>query len=209
MPSSKIIIGIPARDTVYQRTYDSIIKLDTDGLDVSVHHSIGYSIAQSRNKLADYALANGFTHILYVDDDVVLPKDSLKNLLEHGLDAVFGYYARRSKKGIYEGYVSVYKSGESSYTNKFSEEEIRRERDAGNHLVRIHGGGMGCALIKTSVFEQMDFPYFKYIEYPGSKRNVLGEDLYFCNQLKYAEIPIFVDTRVGCGHVFRYVQEVM
>lgn len=209
MPSSRILIGIPARDTVYQNTYDSIIKLDTEELDVSVHHSIGYGIAQSRNKLADYALANGFTHILYVDDDVVLPIDSLKNLLEHKRQAVLGYYARRSKKGIYEGYVSVYKLGESSYTDKYTAEEMKEKREHGEHLVRIHGGGMGCSLIETSVFKDLEFPYFKYIEYPGPKRNVLGEDLYFCNQLKSAMIPIFVDTRVGCGHVFRYVQNVI
>lgn len=209
MPSLKILIGIPARDTVYQYTYDSIINLDISDLDVSVHHSIGYGIAQSRNKLADYAIEKGFSHILYLDDDVVLPSDALKNLLEHNREAVFGYYPRRSKKGIYEGYVSVYKMGESSYTKKFSEKELKESRENGEYLLRIHGGGMGCSLIKSSVFDKLDFPYFKYIEYPGSKRNVLGEDLYFCNQLKSAQIPIFVDTRVGCGHVFRYVQEVM
>lgn len=209
MPPPRILIGIPARDTVYQYTYDSLMNLDISGLDVSWHNSIGYGIAQSRNKIADYALNNGFTHILYVDDDVVLPVDSLKNLIEDGQKAVFGYYARRSKKGIYEGHVSVYKTGESSYTNKFSEEELKSKRNAGEFLVKIHGGGMGCALIESSVFEKIDFPYFKYIEYSGPKRNVLSEDLYFCNQLKSAQIPIFVDTRVGCGHVFRYVQEVM
>ena len=209
MSSSKVLIGIPARDTVYQYTYNSLFQLDTDGIDTAIHHSVGYGIAQSRNKLADYVLSNGFTHILYVDNDVVLPKDALKNLLEHQKQAVFGYYARRSKKGIYEGFVSVYKLGESSYTGKYSAEELKQKREQGEHLLRIHGGGMGCALIESSAFKSLEFPYFKYIEYPTSKRSVLGEDLYFCNQLKSAKIPIYVDTRVGCGHVFRYVQEVM
>lgn len=208
MPN-KILIGVPSIDMVYPQSDDSIMNLDTDGLDTVFHRSIGYGIAQNRNKLADYALTKNCTHILYIDNDVVIPKDALKNLLEHDREAVFGYYARRSKKGIYEGQVSVYKTGESSYTKKFLDTELRDLRESGEYLVRIHGGGMGCALIKTSVLKNMDFPYFRYIEYSGPRRNVLGEDLYFCNQLKDNGIPIYVDTRVGCGHIFRYIQEVI
>ena len=71
-------------------------------------------------------------------------------------------------------------------------------------LVQVKGGGFGCALINTNVFKKMDYPYFQYILYDNGA--VLSEDLYFCGRDHLAKIPVFMDTRVKCGHLVRKFQ---
>ena len=79
-------------------------------------------------------------------------------------------------------------------------------RDRGEYKVRIHGGGMGCALIKSDVFQQIPYPWFTWVRYTDEHRGMLSEDLYFCEQCKKHGIPIYTDTRAGCGHLLRHVQ---
>ena len=72
--------------------------------------------------------------------------------------------------------------------------------------LQIHGGGMGCALIKTDIFRQLSYPWYDWVNYANDHRGMLSEDLYFCEKCKQANIPVFTDARVACGHMFRYIQ---
>ena len=47
-----------------------------------------------------------------------------------------------------------------AYVDDLSADEIREMREAGDILVKVKGGGMGCALIKTSVFRDLVKPWF-------------------------------------------------
>jgi len=67
-------------------------------------------------------------------------------------------------------------------------------------LVEVDACGMGCMLIKKSVFEKLEEPYFQYT--PRSKTSLQkGEDYYFCEKAKDAGFKIFCDTSVICGHI--------
>ena len=95
--------------------------------------------------------------------------------------------------------------------------ELRDMRERGEHLIRVKGGGLGCALIRSSVFERVEFPWFEWIDQAREKMVVAdayecrdafssgGEDITFCIQCDAAGIPIHADTRVACGHEFREV----
>ena len=80
-------------------------------------------------------------------------------------------------------------------------------RERGEHLVEIHGGGMGCVLVRTDVFRRVAYPWFDWVNYRDERRNMLSEDLYFCEELRKKDIPRHVDTRVACGHLFRRIEE--
>ena len=82
--------------------------------------------------------------------------------------------------------------------------ELEELRAGGKKKIQIHGGGMGCAFIKTDIFSRLSFPYYDWVNYPD--RGILSEDLFFCEQCKERGIPIYTDTRVGCGHIFRRTQ---
>ena len=90
--------------------------------------------------------------------------------------------------------------------SEYSIEELREFRDSGRNLIEIHGGGMGCILVKTHVFERLRYPWFDWVNYSDKHRGMLSEDLFFCEKLRKAGIPRYVDTRVSCGHLFRRIE---
>ena len=88
----------------------------------------------------------------------------------------------------------------------YEEKELEDLKTKGEKKTQIHGGGMGCAFIKTGVFNEIKYPYYDWVNYADNNRGMLSEDLFFCEKCKNAGIPIFTDVRVGCGHVLRRVQ---
>lgn len=197
---SKIFIAIPTYENIQPETFKSIYGLDRCGHYVVFDFSRGYDVATARNNIANQAKAENADYVLMVDNDVILQGDALRNLLEQPVDVCLGFYAHRWGN-VYNGKTNVCRLGEYNYTDMYSVEELRQLRESGVYREQIHGGGLGCALIKTDVFNRIAFPYFKWTHYQDG--NVLGEDLNFCERCKEQNIPIYVDTRVGCQHLFR------
>lgn len=210
----KILVAVPTFETIYPDTYKSVYELDDGGHELSFDFVRGYDCATARNSIAQKALNTGAYYVLMVDNDVVLPKDALVNLLEGCYDIVLGYYAHRNPDNRYNGNTSVcrrFAPDGSEYFNyprdsEYTAAEMAQAREQGDTKIRIHGGGMGCALIRTAIFKRLPYPWFDWVNYADERRGMLSEDLYFCEQCKSHRIPVYTDTRVGCGHMFRYVQ---
>ena len=210
----KILIAVPTFDNIFPDTVKSIYDLNVSGHDVSFEYVRGYDCATARNRIAQKALDKGTDYVLMVDNDVVLPEDALINLLDEPKEVCLGFYAHRDTDNIYRGRTCVCKlqtpTGslwrnyplESEYTAK----ELASLKDSGTYKVRIHGGGMGCALIKTDVFRRIKYPWYDWVNYDDDRRGMLSEDLYFCEGCKKNSILIYTDTRVNCGHMLRHVQ---
>lgn len=197
----KILIAVPTYENIYPDTYKSIYDLEKPKDAELIFEFIrGYDVAAARNNIVRKALKLHADYIFMVDNDIVLPSDSLVNLLSHDKDIVLGYYAHRNGN-VFTGKSCLCKLGEFNYTQQFHGDELRELQNKGDILIPIHGGGMGCALIKTDLFQQYDYPWFKWTNYPDG--GVLSEDLYLCEQCKALKIPIYADTRVACGHIFR------
>ena len=210
----KILIAVPTFENIYPDTFKSIYDLDVLEHDVIFEFVRGYDCATARNRIAQIALDLGTDYVLMVDNDVVLPKDALKNLLENAKDVCLGYYAHRDANNIYRGRTCVCKlfdeKGikyfnyplESEYTAK----ELHEMSNEGKTKVQIHGGGMGCAFIKTDMFKRIRYPWYDWVNYADDHRGMLSEDLYFCVACKKKGITIYTDTRANCGHMLRHVQ---
>ena len=208
----KILIAVPTFENIYPDTFKSIYDLDVSGHDVSFEFVRGYDCAPARNKIARLALDRGTDYVLMVDNDVVLPRDALVNLLDDPKDVCLGFYAHRDTDNIYRGRTCVCKlltdKGvrhkdyplESEYTAK----ELAALKAKGEYKIRIHGGGMGCALIKTDVFDRTKYPWYDWANYKDG--GMLSEDLYFCENCRKNSIQIYTDTRVNCGHMLRHIQ---
>ena len=204
----KILIAVPTFESIYPDTYKAIWNLDKAGHDVTFEFVRGYDCATARNRAVKLALDSGYDYLLMVDNDVVLPADALVNLLDDPKDVCLGYYAHRDTDNIYRGRTCVCKIGWFNYPleSEFTAEELKRLKAEGQHKVVIHGGGMGCAFIRTDVFRRIKYPYYDWVNYADDHRGMLSEDLYFCEQCRVENIPIYTDTRVGCGHVLRRIQ---
>ena len=210
----KILIAVPTFENIYPDTFKSIYDMDKDGHECLFEFVRGYDCATARNKIAQMSLNMGADYVLMVDNDVVLPKDVLKVLLDDPVEVCLGYYAHRDTDNIYRGRVSVCrlrdKSGKAYFNypleSEYTAQEMIDFRANGKHKIEIHGGGMGCAFIKTDVFRETRYPWYDWVNYNDSHRGMLSEDLYFCEQCKQKKIKIYTDSRAGCGHTLRRVQ---
>lgn len=209
---SRILIAVPTYENIYPDTFKSIYDLDKGAHEVDFEFVRGYGVANARNKIAEKMLDSGYDYVLLVDNDEVLKKDALLNLLETeqsyplGHSMVVGYCLARPRNNINKtGRTTVFKFGEKNYTadNAYTGEELKHLQEKGVTKLQVRGSGLGCALIHREIFEKIPYPYFKWVDYRNKTQ--LSEDLYFCEQFKRIQMPIFVDTRVSCGHLMRHI----
>lgn len=210
----RILIAVPTFENIYPDTFKSIYDLDVSGLEAEFEFVRGYDCATARNRIAQMSLDKGADYVLMVDNDVVVPKDALKNLLDDAKDVCLGYYAHRGTDNKYSGRTCIcrlYDEKGGKYFNyplesEYTAQEMQSFQEAHDYKIQIHGGGMGCALIRTDVFKRTAYPWYDWVNYPNDHRGMLSEDLYFCEKCRMSDIPIYTDTRVNCGHLLRYVQ---
>lgn len=210
----KILIAVPTFETIYPDTYKSIWNLDKGEHETLFEFVRGYDVATARNHIAQRAIDLETDYVLMVDNDVVLPKDVLTKLLQDAQDVCLGYYAHRDTDNRYRGATCICKLKDehgNRYFNyplesEYTAAEMCGLAEAGETKIVVHGGGMGCALIKTDVFRKLSYPWYDWVNYGDAHRGMLSEDLYFCELCRNGHIPIYADVRVGCGHLFRYVQ---
>lgn len=202
---SKILIVIPTFENITPDTFKSIYNLHKPCA-CDFDFVRGYDCATARNNIARRALNWDYDYVFMVDSDIILPNHALTTLLQdhHDKDVVVGYYPKHTGQ---RGETCVYKLGEYNFTQAYTIPELKEHADpelSASPLIQIHGAGMGCALIKTIVFEKINYPWFDWVNYKDGGN--LSEDLYFCKRCKETGIDIFVDTRVGCGHIVRGVR---
>lgn len=210
----RVLIAVPTFENIMPDTFKAIWDMDKP-CECDFEFVRGYDVATARNKIAQLALDGPYTHVMMVDNDVTPPRDALANLMEHGEDVVMGYYAHRGADNVYEGRTCacrVCQPDGMPYFNyplesEYTGAELKEYRDQGRHLLQIHGGGMGCILVRIEVFFRIAYPWFDWVNYADEHRGMLSEDLYFCEKLKADGTPIYVDTRVACGHMMRHIQQ--
>ena len=210
----KILIAVPTFENIYPDTFKSIYDLDTNGHELAFNFYRGYDCATARNRIAQSALDMKADYVLMVDNDVVLPSDALVNFTDDIKEVCLGFYPHRGNDNLYNGRTCVcklYDERGKKYFNyplesEYTADEINNLREQGEYKIQIHGGGMGCAFIHTDVFRKIKYPWYDWVNYKDDHRGMLSEDLYFCVACRKANIPIYADTRVSCGHLLRHIQ---
>ena len=198
---ARVLVAIPTFDGgIRPLTFESAANLDWGEHEITYRSISGYDCAQARCNIANEAIVKHYDFVMFIDSDVVVPANALEQLIEHNKPVVLGYYAHQ---GQFEGKTCLCKPGD--YQHQYYRDELNELRKSGTILLPVHGGGMGCALIKVDVFNKLDYPYFQFVLY-GDRHGVLSEDLFFCEQCHNRGIPIFADTRVRCGHHIRHVE---
>ena len=210
----RILIAVPTFESIYPDTFKSIWDLDKCGHEVLFEFVRGYDCATARNKIAQKAIDLETDYVLMVDNDVVLPHDARENLTDDLKDVCLGYYAHRDVDNVYRGRTCVcklYDPNGTKYFNyplesEYTADELNGFRKNGTNKIQIHGGGMGCAFIRTDTFRRIRYPWYDWVNYKDDNRGMLSEDLYFCEQCRVNSIPIYTDSRVACGHILRRAQ---
>jgi hypothetical protein len=95
-PVKNILIAFPTAKNIETDTFLSVYRLDKpDNVNLHLECFYGYNIDQVRNLIAHYAIQNNFDYVLFVDYDMILPKDTLTRLLSYDKDIISGVYIQR------------------------------------------------------------------------------------------------------------------
>jgi hypothetical protein len=150
----------------------------------------GMPFDHARNHAVQLALDHGFTHLFFLDDDVIPPPDAISRLTIQGAPITSGLYYRRAAPLLP---VALYETEQGPA-----------------HIVEFPGDliwadlvGAGCLLIETDVLRKIPAPWFQWTidrhDLPESQR--CSEDFYFCRRAREYGFKIVVNSTVRCQHV--------
>ena len=192
----RILLAVPTFEHIQNEVFQAIYDLDKCGHDVDFKYITGHDCAKARNNIADLAIGGGYDYVLMIDSDTIVPKDALKNLLDPADDIVLGCCPRKNTKTKEAPLCPI--------TCLDLKESLTYDKLQGTERIELSVGGFACALIRTEVFYDLIYPYFKYdIRSDGS---ILSEDYYFCQMAISSGFRVWADPRVKCGHLARYYQ---
>lgn len=185
----KLLIGIPTMDFVHvefmkclcaliQRLRDEKVNFDLD-------INSGTLVYLARERIAHRAINEEYTHVLWLDSDMVFQPSLLDDLMFSGKGFVTGIYNARRK-----GYAScIFKSIEINHIERF--ETYPAE------TFEIAGCGFGCVLVETEILKSVCLN--KGTCFTPLKH--LGEDIAFCQRAMEMGFQLYCEPTVVCGHI--------
>lgn len=161
---------------------------------VQLWNTKGSILPRSRHTLVRKAQELECTHILFVDSDMTFPPYTLHQLLRHN-KAVIG--ANCAVKLLPSSPTARMKS------DKHYGELVHSAGNTG--IQQVWRLGTGVMLIKVSVFEKLQQPWFE-MPWHEDHDDYTGEDWTLCQRLEDAGIPIWVDHALSqhIGHIGSY-----
>jgi len=191
----KIVISRPCYDTYEYENVVSVSQMMNVSLSKGYfcfnHFCKGSNIVRQREQGVAVARQSKADRILWIDSDMMVQGDSLLKLLEADKDIISGVAV--AKQPPFSFIIA-----RQNMENKLEPIKSLPQKRLFND---IDGFGFGFVLIKTSVFDKIEPPYFMMGE-------VIGEDYYFCQKAKAAGFDLWVDSECQLGHVGQYVYSI-
>lgn len=155
MSLSNINIGViyPSRGLLYTETLKEVLE-ELEPYNHTIYWSHGNKLPACFNKPLKKALKGNHTHILILEDDMVIPKGTLKTMIKADAEVISCDYP-----------IVEFPSGTILY-------------DKDDNAIFT---GTGFMLLKRSVFDNMEYPYFRsdvewtFRQY-GDKVKFIAED---------------------------------
>jgi len=195
MSELSVLVGIPSTGMWHARFGISLFQLIADfsraydGYDeqrLNICHKVDSILPRSRTQIAQKAVSDGCTHLLFVDSDQVFPHYTLRKLLSWQKSVVACNVA---VKRFPSGPTARAKNGTRSGKPLFT-----REGQSG--LEQVWRIGTGVMLIEVDVFHRIEQPWFP-MKWLKEINDWQGEDWGFCERLDMFGIPIYVDHELS------------
>lgn len=186
-----LFIAIPTMDSVPVPFMQSLLglcqRLDREGVSYEVAIESGTLIYMARDRLASKAVNSRFSHVLWLDSDMVFADSIVEDLQFSGKSFVSGIaHGRRSP------FLScLFKSIDLSSLERWKLEDYPKD------TFEVAGCGFACVLmdkeILRAVMEKFNTAFFPLLSY--------GEDLSFCKRAASMGYKMFAEPTVRLGHV--------
>lgn len=155
------------------------------------------SICDNRQILVRDAIADGCTHVCFIDDDMVFPRDAVHRLARWRQPIVATNYRKRVPGGPF---VATKPMPNDPTT---FQRVLTTERSTG--LEEVTGFGFGLCLIAIEVFEKLPQPWFEF-RWNEAEQTHVGEDIVFCQACVAQRIPLYIDHDLSreLAHIGHY-----
>jgi hypothetical protein len=170
-------------------------------LDAPPHHIVTKSTAAvdlARELAVEDALDVDPEWLLFLDSDVIPPRDVFSRLRQRDVDVISGlYYVDTPERP----HPAMWRLDEQK-----SPSPVPASREG---VFNVDAVGLGCLLIRSEVLRDIERPWFRwtrgYDDHPWDLRHQgerpgISEDFYFCHKLVDSGYDIYMDTTVTCLH---------
>ena len=186
----KITIGIPTNRGLQPKTMQSLLEMvaisDYDFCFVIATE--GYTISENRAYIATQALKNNSDYLLFIDDDMVFPPDTLDRLLAYKKEIIG--VASNSRCLPLKTTVQLL---DNTIPEKFLKE-----------FLEVKHVGTGIMLIDMKVFNKINKPWFNTKTHINGFTSQ-GEDAWFCERAREKGISIWCDGILSVSHIGDYI----
>lgn len=144
------------------------------------------------NLAVQAAQKHGATHFMSIDNDQIFPPDGVSKLLSQDKDIIGAHYNERrfplrSTVKMADENGTLVAGDILKYTSTFP----------------VYSLGLGFVLIKMSVFDKIEKPYFN--SPVDENDNFMTEDFYFFDKCQKKGIEIFCDPTIIVKHKGSYL----
>jgi GT2 family glycosyltransferase len=184
------MIAVPSLGLVHWKFVASLIGVlchEIEGVKLDLVPLLDSMTYTARIELSDMAIKGEYDYVLWMDSEMVIPKDALKKMLDADRDMVTGLYFQR--RGNHEPVI---------YSGVDVNDRIVYENYPKDKLFRVAACGFGCVLMKTEVIRQVSKASDGATFQPFTG---IGEDLSFCYRWRRSGGVIWCDPTIKCGHI--------
>lgn len=188
----KLLIGIPSLDFVHVDFVECLTKLIQRLKDDKVNFDLwickGTLAHVARDKIACKAINEGYTHVLWLDADMIFTPNILDDLMFCGKDFVTGLACCRRPPFVLCIFDHVSERKGCTYYDL---------ANVPDEAFEIQGCGFACVLITTAILKQVMLTY-KTCFLP---EKIFGEDVAFCVRARQLGHKIYCEPSVRLGHI--------
>jgi hypothetical protein len=185
----RLMIAVPTTEYMPAGFVKSLCDLTTELNRQKVNYKVeiqsGTLVYIARNKLASTAVNEKYTHVLWLDSDMVFTSNILDDLMFCGKEMVCGaFVSRRPPYGP-----CVYES--------IKKYEVEKVKEFGTKPFRVDGCGFACVLTTTELLQAVQYKFGNCF----NPTDYYGEDLAFCWRVGQIGREIWCEPTVRPGHI--------
>lgn len=161
-------------------------KMTQDGVDFAINAMAQASLLPRARQLAmEHAIEQGFTHVLFLDDDMMFDPDLFAQLYDKDLHIVGANYSNKSP-------------ARNPQAHGIDGQPLSSAGRGG--IEEVGYLGFGAILINLSAMIGVPKPWFE-VRWLPERQGFIGEDYFFCMQARNAGQRIYVNHAAKVLHM--------
>lgn len=191
----KLMVAIPTLDYIHYRFVQSLTdlskRLDELGIENDIWFKPSTLVYMGRDWLAKRAREGEYTHVLWLDADMVFEPDIFEKLIADEKEMVCGLFrSRHDNRRAYALFSSLYPA--------VRYEALESNPELLNDIFTVEGCGFGCVLTTVDLLIRVLNANNNTCFMPT---RAFGEDLAFCERVRNLGVDIYCDPAVEVGHI--------